>query len=254
MDTKKPYLELDIKTYSKANDEILEEKRQVINEHLLELFINGEKWMTFICSPTNLEELALGFLWNENVISDLHQVRSINLSPDLSKIEIKLDRLVEKPSHFHRTSTGIALPQSESATREIAGFSYPAKDLPLLYNRFSESQEMHSLVGGFHSAGMSDGQTIQIVMEDLGRHNCLDKIAGALLQAEHKMRPVILLISGRISSEMVLKSLTMGCRILVSRTSPTALAIEIAEKTGICLAGYMRSKQYHIYSHPEYLS
>jgi len=253
MDTKKPYLQLDIKTYSNSNDAIIEEKRQVINEHSLELFINDERWMTFICSPTNLEELALGFLWNENVISDLHQVRSINLSPDLSKIEIKLDRLVKKPTNFHRTSTGIAFPRSETAAREMDGFSYPAKELPSLYNRFSEAQELHSLVGGFHSGGLSDGQTIQIIMEDLGRHNCLDKLAGAWLQAEHRIRPAILLISGRISSEMVLKSLTMGCRILVSRTSPTALAIEIAEKAGICLVGYMRSKQFHIYSHSEYL-
>jgi FdhD protein len=253
MKTQKPYLEFAIKTYLNSKDTIINENIQVIKEHMLELFINDEKWMTFICSPTNLEELALGFLWNENVISDLNQIKSVKLSPDLTKIEIKLNRLVTKPTHFHRTTTGMALPQNEVAAREVAGFSYPAKELPSLYNRFSEAQKLHDLVGGFHSAALSDGQNIKIVMEDLGRHNCLDKLAGAWLKMEPKVSPVVLTISGRISSEMVLKSVAMGTQILISRTSPTALAIEIAEKAGICLVGYMRSKQFHIYSHPEYL-
>jgi len=253
MKTKKPYLEFAIKTYLNSKDSIIDENIQVIKEHLLELFINDEKWMTFICSPTNLEELAFGFLWNENVISDLKQIKSVELSPDLSKIEIRLDRQVTKPTHFHRTTTGMALPQGMVAARKIESFSFPAKELPTLYNRFSDEQTLHDLVGGFHSAGLSDGKTIKIIMEDLGRHNCLDKLAGAWMKMEPKISPVILMISGRISSEMVMKSVAMGTQILISRTSPTAMAIEIAETAGICLVGYMRSKQFHIYSHPEYL-
>ena len=253
MKDQKPYLELAVKTYLNASGSIIDEKIQVIKEHMLELFINDEKWMTFICSPTNLEELALGFLWNENVISDVNQIQSLQLSSDRSRIEICLDKQVTKPSHFHRTTTGMALPQTEIAARKLNGFSYPAKDLHPLYNRFSDEQKLHDLVGGFHSAGLSDGKDIRIIMEDLGRHNCLDKLAGDLLKTEHSFIPTVLMISGRISSEMVLKSVFMGSPILVSRTSPTALAIEMAEKSGICLVGYMRSKQFHIYSHPEYL-
>ena len=253
MKAQKPYLEFEIKTYVNSTGSFVDETIQVIKEHMLELFVNGDKWMTFICSPTNLEELALGFLWNENVISNFDQIKSMQLSSDLSRIEITLDRLVAKPTNFHRTTTGMALPQSEIAARKVAGFSFPAKALPSLYDRFSEEQKLHDLVGGFHSAGLSDGQNIEIMMEDLGRHNCLDKLAGAWLMMEKKVSTTILIISGRISSEMVLKSVAMESRILVSRTSPTALAIEIAEKAGICLVGYMRSRQFHVYSHAEYL-
>lgn len=253
MKAQKPYLEFAIKTYINSTGSIVDENIQVIKEHMLALFINGEKWMTFICSPTDLEELALGFLWNENVISNIDQIMSMQLSSDLSRIEITLDRPVTKPANFHRTTTGMALPQSETAARTVAGFSYPAKALPLLYERFSEEQKLHDLVGGFHSAGLSNGQNIEIMMEDLGRHNCLDKLAGAWLKMDKKVSTTVLVISGRISSEMVLKSVAMETRILVSRTSPTALAIEIAEKAGICLVGYMRSRQFHIYSHPEFL-
>lgn len=253
MEDQKPYIESAVKTFVNATGSIIDEKIQVIKEHMLELFINDEKWMTFICSPTNLEELALGFLWNENVISGLDQIQSMNLSPDLTKIDIKLDRIVTKPNNFHRTTTGMAFSQGEIVYRKVEGFSYPAKELHQLYSRFTEEQTLHDLVGGFHSAGLSDGHEIQIIMEDLGRHNCLDKLAGALLRAQLSVKPTILMISGRISSEMVMKSLAMGSRLLISRTSPTALAIQMAEKAGICLVGYMRSRQYHIYSHHEFL-
>ena len=90
-------------------------------------------------------------------------------------------------------------------------------------------------------------------MEDLGRHNCVDKLAGAWLLGKQVFRPVILMLSGRISSEMVMKSLALGVRFLVSRTTPTALAIEMAQEAGICLIGYMRANQFEVYSHSEYL-
>ncbi|MEL7626042.1 MAG: formate dehydrogenase accessory sulfurtransferase FdhD [Anaerolineaceae bacterium] len=253
MKTQKPYREYKVKTYTISNDSCIDENIPVIQEHMLELIINGEKWVTFICSPTNLEELALGFLWNENVISDMGQVLSMQLNPDFSRIEIKLDRQVTKPSHFHRTTTGMALPHNEIAARNVGEFSLPAKKLSWLYTRFNEEQKLHDLVGGFHSAALSDGQDIDIIMEDLGRHNCLDKLAGAWLRMENRINPTIMMISGRISSEMILKSVSIGSLILVSRTSPTALAIGIAEKAGICLVGYMRPRQYYIYAHPEYL-
>ncbi len=252
MKAQKPYLDIAVKTYVNSTSEIIDENIKIIKEHMLEMFINDEKWMTFICSPTDLKELALGFLWNENIINNLDQVKSIQLNSELTKIEINLDRPVKKPTHFHRTTTGLALPHDEIMLRKVAGFSYPAKMLPSLYSRFNESQKLHDLVGGFHSAALSDGQNISIMMEDLGRHNCLDKLAGAWLQKETKINP-IMMISGRISSEMVFKSLAIGSLLLVSRTSPTAMAIEIAKKEGICLVGYMRLRQYHIYSHPEYL-
>jgi FdhD protein len=254
MKTKLPYIELPIKTYSALTESLLDEKKQVINEHMLELFINEERWMTFICSPTNLEELALGFIWNENIITDLNQVNSVVLSENLSKININLKIEVERPTNFHRTTTGITLPNKKNFTQPILDYSFPVKDLSALYSRFSDEQKLHDLVGGFHSAGLSDGQQIYIIMEDLGRHNCLDKLAGGWLLYEQKFSPSILMISGRISSEMVMKSLFIGSRILISRTTPTALAIQIAEKAGMCLVGYMRSRQFNVYSHPEYLS
>lgn len=91
------------------------------------------------------------------------------------------------------------------------------------------------------------------MMEDLGRHNCIDKLAGAWLLGEQDFKPVILMLTGRVSSEMVMKSLALDVKMIITRTTPTALAIEMAEEAGICLIGYMRASQFEVYSHAEYL-
>ena len=92
---------------------------------------------------------------------------------------------------------------------------------------------------------------MRIVVEDLGRHNCVDKLAGQFLLQNRPFTPHLIALSGRISSEMVAKSLALSVEFIVSRTSPTSLAIETAAQLGITLIGYLRGGQFDIYSHPE---
>lgn len=235
-----------------SDSRILEElKRPIVVEHACELIVNGEKWLTFICSPGNLEALGIGFLWNEAVINNLDQIEKVRLSDDQKTINIQLKIAVEKPNHFHRTSTGFTFDQpllTKPATQE---FTMEATEIVNLYKAFNSLQVLHSAIGGFHSGALSDGESVNILVEDLGRHNCIDKLTGLYLQSGKIYPARLLLISGRISSEMVAKSLSVGVQFLVSRTSPTSLAIEIAQKAGITLVGYLRGHQYYIYTHPE---
>lgn len=225
--------------------------RPIVVEHACQMIVNDEKWLSFICSPDNLEALGVGFLWNEAIITDLTQIDNIALSDDKETLSIHLNSAVEKPTHFHRTSTGIAVDLQHSGNSSMQAYELESSDLIKLYRDFNNLQELHGSVGGFHSAALSDGQNINILVEDLGRHNCIDKLSGLYLQSGKKFNAHLLLISGRISSEMVAKSMSLGVQILVSRTSPTSLAIQIAQKTGITLVGYLRGHQYYIYTHPE---
>ncbi len=249
----KPYQELAINNYKLSNGRLENTRKAVIKEHSLALIVNGELWMTFICSPIQLKEQAVGFLFNEGIISGLEDIDSIQLAEDLSRIDIQLKKSVEKPDSFHRTSTGIQPVQTELNEAMAEPVSFQMQDLTKLYYEFTQKQELHDLAGGFHSAGLSDGVSFPIIIEDLGRHNCVDKLAGALLLGTYDFSPSIMVISGRISSEMVMKSLAMGIRLIISRSTSTTTAIELAEKHGICLIGYMRANQYEVYSHPEYL-
>lgn len=248
-----PYTELGIFTYRDSNGQLLETHKAVIKEHSLAMIVNGEDWITFICSPMQLKEQALGFLFNEHIITGLDEVESIQLSPELDRIEIELTKEVIKPQSFHRTSTGIQPMQDQLHVRKSEPIFFQKQDLTNLYLRFTQRQHLHDLAGGFHSAGLSDGLSCPFIVEDLGRHNCVDKLAGAWLLSNQKFIPNSLLLSGRISSEMVMKCVALGIRLIVSRTSPTTRAIEMAEVLGICLVGYMRANQYEVYCHPEYL-
>jgi len=235
-----------------SDNQLLEKiDKPIVVEHACELIVNGEKWITFICSPDNLISLGIGFLWNEAVITNTNQIKNIILSEDARTLSVDLYIPVEKPKNFHRTSTGIAIDQLHKPSPLQEAVTVTAENVLRLYREFNQLQELHGAVGGFHSGALSDGNEIKFVIEDLGRHNCIDKLAGFYLQSGKSFPARLLLISGRISSEMVAKSLMLGISLLVSRTSPTSLAIQAAQEAGITLIGYLRGRQYFIYTHPQ---
>jgi FdhD protein len=111
-----------------------------------------------------------------------------------------------------------------------------------------EAQELYRETGGVHTSALSDGTQIALSAEDIGRHNTLDKIAGLCLMQNIWPETRILITTGRISSEMLQKAARMGAPILISRTSPSSLSIEMAERYGITLIGYARTQRFNVYT------
>jgi FdhD protein len=120
-----------------------------------------------------------------------------------------------------------------------------------LGKKLFDSQGLYQKVRGVHASALSDGKEILILCEDIGRHNTLDKIAGKMLLEEIQPDRKILLTTGRISSDMLQKAARIGSSMLISRTSPTSLSIELAEKAGVTLIGYARGRQFMIYTNPQ---
>ncbi|HQV64278.1 MAG TPA: formate dehydrogenase accessory sulfurtransferase FdhD, partial [Anaerolineales bacterium] len=114
-----------------------------------------------------------------------------------------------------------------------------------------ESQSLYRETGGVHTSALSDGEKILISAEDIGRHNTLDKIAGLCLMNNIWPETRILITTGRISSEMLQKAARMNAPILISRTSPSSLSIEMAERYGITLIGYARKHRFNVYSNTQ---
>ena len=98
---------------------------------------------------------------------------------------------------------------------------------------------------------MTDGDQVTIQAEDVGRHNSLDKIAGRFLLEKIKFKQKLLLTTGRISSDMLQKAARIGAAILISRTSPTSMSVELADKWGLTLIGYARRDRFNVYTHPQ---
>lgn len=229
-------------------------QKPVVLEHQMDLVVNGQNWLRFICSPSDLKALGVGFLFTENVISYLSDILSMSLSENGDTLDIRLQKDVAKPEAFHRTSTSVTVQSHLSDHRVGSSHKFRADDILRLYREFNSLQTYHDIAGGFHSASLCDESQNRYLVEDLGRHNCVDKLAGLYLLNQDSFSIQALFLSGRISSEMIAKSLAMQVPVIVSRTSPTALAIHTAEKANVTLIGYLRGNQFDIYSHPERLS
>jgi FdhD protein len=228
---------------------------EIIVEAPVSLTVNGEVWLTFMCTPIDLEAMAVGFLYNEGVVSSIEEVASVFLCASGDNVDIWLHHSVEKPDKWRRTSgcTGGFTAVEEGAViyPPVNGTVLPASHVTGLIAQLFEAQQLYRESGGVHTSGLSDGERIVVVAEDIGRHNTLDKLAGRYLLEGLQLKRKVILTTGRISSEMLQKSARLGAGILVSRTSPSSLSIETAERMGITLIGYARRNRFNIYTHPE---
>lgn len=228
-----------------------------IVESPVSLTVNGEVWVSLMCTPVHLEALAVGFLFNEGVIDSLSDVADVRVCEHGDNVDIWLTHAPEKPTKWMRTSgcsggmtavDSIAQPRSVFAPN---GFVLPATQIGYLVEMLFEAQELYRETGGVHTSALSDGERIIVTAEDIGRHNTLDKIAGLCLMQNIQPKRRILITTGRISSEMLQKAVRFGASILISRTSPSSLSIELAEKWDVTLIGYARRNRFNLYAHPE---
>lgn len=236
-----------------------EEKRtNIISEQSISLTVNNDLWLTFMVTPTDLEALAVGFLYNEEIIETVDDIASVRVCPEKTNIDVWLNHAVKKPKNWTRTtgcsggetSVDSDVPQKKIVLQKnIEGL--PAVKVGYLIGLLGEVQTMYRESGGVHTSVLSDGEKILIVAEDIGRHNTLDKIAGRYILERINPLWKIILTTGRISSEMIQKAGRIGAGVVISRTSPSSLSVQMAEERGITLIGYARRDRFTIYAHPE---
>ena len=230
---------------------------ETIVETPVSLTVNGEVWLTFMCTPVDLEEMAVGFLYNEGVIEGMDEVEDVRLCEHGDNVDVWLKRGVEQPNSWRRTSgcTG-GVTAVDALARVEVSFNgdqpkFPPEAVGHLVGKLFDSQALYRETGGVHTSALSDGGKILLSAEDIGRHNTLDKIAGMCIMKNIWPETRILITTGRISSEMLQKAARMGAPILISRTSPSSLSIEMAERYGITLIGYARKHRFNVYSNPQ---
>jgi len=230
----------------------------VIVEAPVDISVNSKYWLTLMCTPTNLEELACGFIYNEGVINSFDEIKLIDVCDNKTSIDIWLNHSVEFPDKWQRTSgcTGgsTSVPLRNLPHTGLLNFRVSGSKITELINELLANQDLYSISGGVHSSAISRGDNLLVTMEDIGRHNTLDKIAGWLITNRLYSKPYIIFTTGRISSEMLQKSNRIGASIVVSRTSPSSLAIKLAQESGICIIGYARNNKYRIYTHSNSVS
>ncbi len=243
--------------YTWKTGRLREVKGDVVGEQPLTVFVNGQKFITLLCSPAKLDRLVVGYLWLEKVIASVEEIRRLRVSEVDGRADVELTREVELPRERILTSGcggGITFridprvfPRVESGLRVAPARLFERmKDLYLQAVGYRSSR-------GIHGAGLADPDRLFFMAEDVGRHNAVDKVVGEALLEGVSMRDRILLNTGRISSEMLLKGARMGVPLVVSRTSPTEMAVSLAEQLGITVVGYLRHDAFNLYAGGEHL-
>jgi FdhD protein len=228
---------------------------RVIVESAVTLAVNGEPWLSFTCTPSHLDAMAAGFLYNEGVITSRAEIAAIDVCKHGDNLDVWLNHPVERPSMWQRTSGcggGVTSVQVGGTPVQVAQGEQIAPGVLLEgMQQMLQRQSLYRETGGVHSSAIFDGQQVRVWAEDIGRHNTLDKLAGQILLDDLQIQPMIVLATGRISSEMLQKSARMGAVVVVSRTSPTSQSVALAEESGITLVGYARRDRFTVYAHPE---
>ncbi|MFN2139881.1 MAG: formate dehydrogenase accessory sulfurtransferase FdhD [Candidatus Promineifilaceae bacterium] len=244
-----------IRYLSVDGDKPFEVEGDIVEEGLACISVNGKELATFMCTPVDLDKLALGFLYNEGIIQTMADVRQLHISRATTCVDVWLhDVDLELPSRAIITSGcggGVTF-DDLSGRHEALHSELTAEPLQLadLMQQMLQGATSYKKARGIHTAALAEGDRILLQVEDVGRHNCLDKLSGAALQAGLSTHDRILLSSGRISSEMINKARHLQTPIVCSRTSPTSLSVGLAEAWNMTIVAYLRQKRMRIYSHP----
>ncbi len=226
---------------------------EVINEKLVSIFVNGQELATIMCTPLDQGALALGFLANEGVIESAADVRAMHVCPSGSCVDVWLRTASFEPPRRMILTSGCG----GGVTFDDLSATYPPiesdrcvspEQLWALMDMLYARADLYSRARGVHTSVLSDGQTVLVSAEDVGRHNTLDKLRGMALQAGIDTRDRILLTTGRVSSEMINKARSMGVPIVCSRTSPTSLSVRLAAEWNMTLVGYLRRNSMNVYT------
>jgi FdhD protein len=242
-----------MRTYFRVRGGATEEVAgEVVREQPLSVFVNGEKFLTLLCSPMGLESLVVGYLWMEKVIGDPAEIARLEVSPVDGRADVTLTHAVTLPTERILTSGcggGITFRIDHRLfPRLTSRLRVRPADLAARMKELFQAAEHYHRSRGIHGAALADADRVLIVAEDVGRHNAVDKVKGEALLRGIPTEDRLLLSTGRVSSEMLLKAARMGVPVVASRTSPTEMAVALAEQLGVTVCGYVRPDGLNLYA------
>ena len=245
-------------TRDKDGCHVKEISKKVIAEISLKVMVNGAELVSVLCLNQLQEELALGFLYNEGVINSYADIENISFNDKMLAVIINLKEgvIIDRQESLRSLTTGCGKcytyinPLKKSQYKKVeSNVTYSMNAILDSMNNFVTRSNIYIDVGGVHSVLLHTAD-YEVLVEDIGRHNCFDKITGLMLK-EDKLdlfsRSVVF-VSGRISSEIMAKIIRMGVPVLVSKSTPTSAAVKLAREHNVTLLGYVRKNGGYIYS------
>jgi FdhD protein len=231
----------------------------VAKEFPVTITLNNLELVTLLCSPASLSYLAVGFLFSEGLLKSKGEIKRIMVDDQrgVVRVETEVDKELANDALFKRFITsGCGRGASFYSARDAQGqvkveskTEISTREVLALANEFQHRSQIYRATGGVHSAALCDTRNIIVFSEDIGRHNALDKIFGECILNEIATGDRIIITSGRVSSEIVLKVAKRNVPIIVSKSAPTDMGVRLADDLGVTLVGFVRGKRMNVYAH-----
>lgn len=243
------------------NGELKDTVDTYVTEFPLTIMVNGEEFATVICSPTNMEELVLGFLASEGALLKKAELKSLQIDDSRGFAHVELtkslnDRFEYSSKRMIASCCGKSREfyfhnDAATAKTSLSNITITPQQVLNMMTRLQTASTIFKQTGGLHNTAISDGDNFFEHRQDIGRHNALDKLFGFCIQNNIPVRNKILIFSGRISSEILIKAAKIGVGVILSKSAPTTLAVQLADDLNITAVGFIRDGNFNIYSHPE---
>lgn len=228
-------------------------------ERWLRITVNGREMAAVMASPGGEEELGAGFALTQGLVTERRELLSVSLRSDVEKgdavrimVPVELSLALANRATAHGSCGGTALADDDLAPLEGEGPVIAAERLRAMARAMAAAQKIYRKTGGTHGAGIfaAEGELV-VVREDVGRHNAVDKAIGHCLLADIALHDKVLVASGRVSRDLAAKAVRARVPILASVSAPTDAGVEVAQRCGLTVVGFLRGRRMNICTHPQ---
>ena len=235
----------------------------IVTEYPVTVKVNGQEFVTMVCTPEYIEDMVIGYLASEGIIKKYDEIKEIWVQEKEGFVHVKTDKVNPYFQDFQNkryitsccgmSRQGFVFVNDALTAKKMDHVSVKLTpdDCFRLMKDLQNSAVTFQNTGGVHNAALCDAGGLVLSRMDIGRHNALDKIYGHCWKNGSSMEGKAIVFSGRISSEILLKVAKIGCELILSKSAPTELALELAEGLGITTVGFIRNDSLNIYTCPE---